>query len=163
MARPLRITGGYTRFNALDFYLDVYASQDEYNAVLYKAQPGPWPVLAWYNNQFPYGLLNVYQAPGNSSELHLFSDTILQKLTATQVVNMPQGYARALKWCLAREIWVEYVSATAVPLMMEKLANESLELIKALNAKPAVRAKYDRMLVRGNRIDAGYILHGGYR
>lgn len=163
MARPLRITGGYTRFNALDFYLDVYASQDEYNAVLYKAQPGPWPVLAWYNNQFPYGLLNVYQAPGNSSELHLFSDTILQKLTANQVLIMPQGYSRALKWCLAREIWVEYVSPTTVPQMIEKLANESLEMIKALNAKPAVRAKYDRMLVRGNRIDAGYILHGGYR
>lgn len=163
IARPLRITGGYTRFNALDFTLDVYASQDEYNSVLYKAQPGPWPTLAWYNNQFPYGILNVYQAPGNSAELHLFTDTILSKLTMNQVLIMPQGYSRALKWCLARELWVEYVSATNVPLMLEKLAGESLALIKSLNAKPAVRAKYDRALVRGNRPDGGWILHGGYR
>ncbi len=163
ISRPLRITGGFTRFNVLDFWLDVYASQDEYNSILYKAQPGPWPTLAWYNNQFPYGLLNVYQAPGNSAEVHLFTDTILQNLTLTQTLLMPQGYSRALKWCLARELWVEYVSATNVPLMLEKLASESLTMIKSLNAKPAVRAKYDRALVRGNRIDGGWITHGGYR
>lgn len=160
--RPLRITGGFTRFNALDFTLDVYASQDEYNQILYKAQPGPWPTIAWYNNQFPYGILNVYQAPGNSSELHLFTDTILANLTLDQAVVLPQGYARALKWCLAREIWVEYVSAVAVPTMMEKLAGEALALIKALNAKPAVRSKYDSALVGRNGGDYGYIFHGGY-
>lgn len=163
ISRPLRITGGFTRFNALDFWLDVYATQDEYTSVLYKAQPGPWPTLAWYNNQYPYGILNVYQAPGNGSELHLYTDTILQNLTLNQTLVLPQGYARALKNCLAREIWVEYVSAIQVPIMLEKLASESLTFIKALNAKPAVRAKYDRALVRGNRPDGGFILHGGYR
>lgn len=163
IARPLRITSGFTRFNALDFDLDVYASQEEYTDILYKAQPGPWPTIAWYNNQFPYGILNVYQAPGNSAEVHLFTDTILQNLTLNQTVIMPQGYSRAFKWLLAREIWVEYVSAVTVPLMLEKLANEALSTIKALNAKPAQRAKYDRALVRGNRIDGGWITHGGYR
>lgn len=163
MPRPLRITAGFTRFSSLDFWLDVYASQDEYASVLYKAQPGPWPTIAWYNNTFPYGLLNVYQAPANSAQVHLFTDTILQNLTANQTIIVPQGYARALKWCLAREIWVEYISATTVPLMMEKLASESLGLIKSLNAKPAERARYERALVRGNRIDGGWITHGGYR
>lgn len=162
IARPLRITGGFTRFNALDFTLDVYGSQDEYNEILYKAQPGPWPTIAWYNNQFPYGILNVYQSPGNSSELHLFTDTILSRVTLNQTLIMPQGYARALKWCLAREIWVEYVSAVEVPMMLEKIAGEALSMIKSLNAKPAVRAKYDSELVRGNRADAGWIFHGGY-
>jgi hypothetical protein len=161
--RPLRITGGFTRFNGLDFTLDVFASQAEYTGLLYKAQPGPWPVIAWYNNQSPYGILNVYQTPGNAAELHLFTDVILPTLTATTVIQFPQGYARALKWCLARELWVEYVSPVAVPTMLEKMAGESLAAIQALNAVPAERSKYDRALTRGNRADGGWITHGGYR
>lgn len=160
--RPLMITSGYTRFSQLDFTLDVFESEIEYNAILYKAQPGPWPIVAWYNNGFPYGTLRVYQTPGNSAELHLFSQTILQNLTANSVVRLPQGYARALKWCLARELWVEYVNPIAVPIYLEKLANESLEMIKDLNSKPAQRSSYDAAL-RGNRANAGWIFTGGYQ
>lgn len=163
IARPLRITSGYTRFSSLDFTLDVYESQEEYNALLYKAQPGPWPTVAWYNNQFPYGILNVYQTPGNSGELHLFSDVILANLTTTSVVQVPQGYVRALKWCLARELWTEYVSPITVPTMLEKLAGESLAMIQGLNSKPAVRSSYDRMLLKSNRGNAQWIFTGGYR
>lgn len=161
--RPLRITHGFTRFNALDFTLDVYETETQYTEFLYKAQPGPWPTVGWYNNTFPYGLLNVYQTPGNSAECHLFTDTILQNLTLTQVLIMPQGYTRAIKLLLARELWIEYVSPNTVPMMLEKLAGEASKYIKALNAKPANVAKYDRELVRGNRPDGGWILHGGYR
>ena len=120
--RPLMITSGYTRFSQLDFTLDVFESEQEYNAILYKAQPGPWPTVAWYNNGFPYGTLRVYQTPGNSAELHLFTQTILANLTANSVIQLPQGYARALKLCLAREIWIEYVSPATVPTYLEKLA-----------------------------------------
>ena len=160
--RPLRITGGFTRINELDFWLDVYSSQDEYNAILYKFQPGPWPVIAWYNPQMPYGLLNVYQSPGQSAEFHLFADTILENLTATQTFVLPQGYARALKWNLAEELWPEYFGLAPIPTSLTKKADESLKMIKALNAQPPKRAKYDRELVRGNRPDGGWITHGGF-
>lgn len=163
IARPLRITGGFTRFNNLDFTLDVAASQAEYTSILYKAQPGPWPTIAWYNNGFPYGVLNVYQTPGNSAEFHLFSDTILSNVTANTVIQLPQGYARALKRCLSRELWLEYVSPVAVPTMLEKIAQEALDAIKALNALPAERSRYDTALTRGNKPDGGWIIHGGYR
>lgn len=161
--RPLRITHGFTRFNALDFTLDVYETETQYTQFLYKAQPGPWPTVAWYNNTFPYGLLNVYQTPGNSSECHLFTDTILQTLTLNQVLIMPQGYSRALKLLLARELWIEFITPLTVPQMLEKLAGEAANYIKALNAKPAAVAQYDRELSRGNRPDGGWITHGGYR
>ncbi|MCA8018075.1 hypothetical protein [Burkholderia metallica] len=161
--RPLRITHGFTRFNALDFTLDVYETETQYTEFLYKAQPGPWPTVAWYNNTFPYGLLSVYQTPGNSAECHLFTDTILQNLAITSVLVMPQGYSRALKLLLARELWIEYMSPSTVPAMLEKLAREAADFIKALNAKPASVSKYDRELVRGNRPDGGWITHGGYR
>jgi hypothetical protein len=161
--RPLRITHGFTRFNALDFTLDVCETETQYTELLYKAQPGPWPTVAWYNNTFPYGLLNVYQTPGNSAECHLFTDTILQNLTLNSIIVMPQGYNRAIKLLLARELWIEYLSPATIPQMLEKLAGEASSYIKALNAKPAAVAQYDRELVRGNRADASWITHGGYR
>jgi hypothetical protein len=162
IARPLRITGGYTRFNQLDFPFDVYATQEEYNAVLYKAQPGPWPIIGWYNNQFPYGILNVYQTPGNSSEVHLFTDTILANLTLTSTFILPQGYSRAIQWCLAEELWSEYWGAIPMPAIIAKKAAQSLAMIKALNAQPAQRAVYDRMLYSSDRVGADWIIRGGY-
>lgn len=160
--RPNRITHGFTRYSQLDFTIEVTMSQTRFLEILYKAQPGPWPVVAWYNAQMPYGLLNFYQTPGNAGELHLFTDTILSDLTLNQTVVLPPGYARALKWCLAEELWPEYWGTTPIPGPLAKKAAESLDLIKALNALPAGKARYDRMLMRGNRGNAGWILFGGY-
>jgi hypothetical protein len=161
--RPLRITHGYTRFNALDFTLDVAETETQYNELLYKAQPGPWPTVAWYNNQFPYGLLNAYQTPGNGAELHLFTDTILSNLTLNQIIIMPQGYSRMLKWMMAEELWPEYMGPVPLPDAIKKNSQEARSFIKALNARPPAVSRYDRELVRGNRPDAGFIIHGGYR
>jgi len=159
--RPLRITHGFTRFNNLDFTLDVMETEAQYTSILYKAQPGPWPTVAWYNPQFPYGILNVYQTPGNGSALHLFTTGILQNLTLNQVIIMPQGYNRMMKWLLAYELCSEY----GFPLSesIKKNAQESKDLIKALNAQPAGVARYESALSRGNKGNAGWIFTGGYQ
>lgn len=159
IARPLRITGGYTRFNQLDFFLDVYDSQERFIEILYKAQPGPWPTVAWYNAGTPYGILNVYQTPGNNAELHLYTDMILANLTLNQVFFMPQGYNRWIKWLLAKEICAEF--GYPMTEAIKTNAADAEKKIKALNAQPAVVSRYDRMLIRGNRPDGGWILTGG--
>jgi hypothetical protein len=159
--RPLRITGGFTRINELDFTLDVFATQEQYTEILFKFQPGPWPTIAWYNPQMPYGILNVYQSPGMGAELHLFTDTILSNLTATQTFIMPQGYARAVKWNLAKEICAEY--GFLISESIKTNAKESLNAVKALNAQPPMISKYDRALISGARPDGGWIITGGYR
>ena len=162
--RPLRITHGFTRFNSLDFTLDVYETETQYTQFLYKAQPGPWPTVGWYNNTFPYGLLNVYQTPGNAAECHIFTDTILQNLTLNQVLIMPQGYARMLKWLMAEELWPEFIGVNVpIPTSITTKAQEARAYVKALNATPAAVSQYDREVVRGNRPDGGWITHGGYR
>ena len=163
IGRPLRITNAFTRINQLDFTLDVYDTQDRFLEILYKAQPGPWPTVAWYNNLMPYGVLNVYQTPGQGASVHLFTDTILSNLTLQQTIIMPQGYAFALEWAMAEMIWPDYWGEKPVPSHIAKNAAHGLATIKALNAKPAARAAYDRMLVRGNRPDGGWITHGGFR
>lgn len=157
--RPLRITHGYTRFSQLDFPLDVYTTESEYNSILYKYQPGPWPTLSWYNNQYPYGLLNVYQVPGNGAELHLFCDTILDKPALDAALILPQGYERALKWLLAEELWPEYWGMKPFPQHMAKLAAESANSVKALNAMPVPKMTYETILTK-RRHDKGFIFRG---
>ncbi len=160
--RPLRITGGFTRINELDFPFDVYTTQTEYTSILFKYQPGPWPTVGWYNNVYPYGLLNVYQAPGQAAELHLFTDTLLANLALSDVMQMPPGYARALIWNLALELWPEYWGIQDVPANIKKRAHESLAAIKSINMEPPRRSQYDRALIRGDKPDASWITHGGF-
>lgn len=160
--RPNRITHGFTRFSQLDFTIEVTMSQSRFLEILYKAQPGPWPTVAWYNPQDPYGLINFYQTPGNSAQLHLFTDTILSNLTLNQTFILPSGYARAIKWNLAAEIWAEYWGDSPLPDSIKKYADESKAMIKALNALPPVKGKYDPMLLRGGRANANWIFTGGY-
>ena len=134
-------------------------SQSRFLEILYKAQPGPWPTVAWYNPQMPYGLINFYQTPSAAAQLHLFTDTILSNLSLNSTVILPSGYSRALKWCLAKEICAEY----GYPLTeaIKTHAAESMAMIKALNAEPVEQSRYNRMLLR-NRANASWILTGGY-
>lgn len=162
IARPLRITGGFTRINELDFPFDVYTTQEQYTSILFKYQPGPWPTVGWYNNVYPYGLLNVYQAPGQNAECHLFTDTLLENLSLSDTMQMPPGYARAIKWNLAVELWPEYWGVQPIPHDMKKRAHESLMAIKEINAQPPRRSQYDRALIRGDKPDASWITHGGF-
>jgi len=74
---------------------------------------------------------------------------------------MPQGYSRMLKWLLAKELCAEYGFPLSEAIKVN--SQEALSFIKALNAKPAEVARYDRELVRGNRPDGGWILTGGMR
>ena len=157
--RPLRITHGYTRFSQLDFPLDVYTTESEYNSILYKYQPGPWPTLAWYNNQYPYGLLNVYQVPGNSAELHLFCDTILATPALNATLILPQSYKLALKWLLARQLWPEYWGMKPFPQHIAKLASEAENAVKSLNAQPVPKMTYETILTK-RRHDKGFIFRG---
>ena len=161
--RPLRITNAFTRITTqgggYDYQIDII-SQDRYVEYGLKSIPYPWPTALWYNNTFPLGIISFYGAPVGGGELHLFTDTILGNLTLNQQVILPQGYNRALKWLLAREICQDF----GFPLtpMIEKMSAESWKAIKALNADPFPESKIDGELC-GSRTDAGGILYGWYK
>lgn len=161
--RPIKLSSAYTRFSALDFTLYVQESQEGYNEILYKAQPGPWPIVAWYNNLYPYGVLNVYQTPGQAAELHLFTDNVLRNLHLHQNVTLPPGYGRALEWLLARELWPEYWANTPVSPNIAQLAGEATMFLKQVNARPLRQSNYDTVVISGCRPDAGFVFSGGYR
>ena len=110
----------------------------------------------------PLGTLHFYQNPSGSGELHLFSDFILDTFPLlTTDVRIPQGYTRAIKRCLARELAPEY--GVAWTQQQEKLAKEAYDYIKSLNQQPVPVSKYDSAIVRPRTTDAGWILYGGFR
>lgn len=167
--RPLRITRAFTRITSagtggLDYPIDVDTTGDKYAAIGLKGIPGPWPILAYYNPTFPYGNLYLYPNPQTAGVMHLWTDTIFSSfLTPTQVISLPQGYARAIKKSLALELVPEYGKVGSVRLaLLQKQANEAVTTLKKLNAVPAVQAFFDRDLVRMRRTDAGWIMHGGF-
>jgi hypothetical protein len=163
--RPLRVRQSFTRITTQASGLDyTITSVDEetYNRIGFKGIAAPWPIVMWYNPTYPLGTLKFYQNPSQAGELHLFTDNILQSFSdLTEQVEMPQGYARAIKRNLARELAPEY-GATWTP-MMEKLAKESYDLIKALNQTPVPVATYDAQIVMPKTTDAGWIMYGGFR
>lgn len=160
--RPLRITSAYTRFSGLDFTIDVTLDENTYNSILLKNQPAPWPLVCWYNPTYPLGLLNFYPAPSDNGELHLFSDQIFTNFVSlTQGVSLPQGYSRAIKWALAKELAAEF--GFPITDAVEKNSREAVNMIKSLNQVPTPVSRLDDALSRGNRTDASWILTGGFR
>ena len=165
IARPLRIRPGFTRITAsgntgLDYWWDV-CSFDDYNEVGYKGVPGPWPYMLSYQPTFPYGTIWIYPNPQQAGEVHLFTDIILADITSlTQQINLPQGYARALKKLLAIELAPEYGKNPSRELLRQ--AQEARDFIKNLNAVPVKKMRFDSAIMSGNGKDASFILHGGF-
>jgi hypothetical protein len=163
--RPLRITNAFSRFfgtnNAgLDYGIEII-TRDKYTALGYKGIAGPWPTKLYYDPTFPLGTIFFYPNPTSALQLHLWTDTIFSDFsTLTQAINLPQGYARAIKKNLAVELAPEYGKSPSELLMRQ--AHESKMMIKSLNAIPTVEAFFDRALVNAARTDAGWVMSGGF-
>lgn len=165
MERPLRITNAFTRIytqgSGLDYPIEI-VDQKRYVDIGFKAIQAPWPIVLWYNPTFPLGTIFVYQNPSDAAELHLYTDLILTNISSlTQEYNLPQGYARAIKRALARELAPEYGAIWTQ--QQERLYKEAYDYVKSLNAVPVPVANYDPELIQNPRTDAGWILTGGFR
>jgi hypothetical protein len=164
MQRPLRVSNSFTRIttqaSGLDYPIEV-VSQQRYIEIGFKNIPSPWPTSMWYNPTMPLGNLYFYQSPSTAGELHLFTDNILTNFSTLNTnVILPQGYNRALKWLLCRELCS--VNRYPITPLIERLAKESYDFIKSLNEVPIPVAKYDDILINTNRRDASWIMHGGF-
>jgi hypothetical protein len=165
IARPLRITNGFTRLisgpGGIDFPFETTMDLSRYNNICLKGVPGPWPIAAFYNPTMQLGNIYFYPNPSMNAECHLWTDTILINIASIdQPLNLPQGYSRMLKWMLAREICTEY----GFPLIpaIETLAQESLAMVKSLNQVPLPISSFDPALIRPTRGNAAWHLDGGF-
>lgn len=165
IARPLRITNAFTRITAsgstgLDYQISVIP-RDKYTSIGLKNVAGPWPTALYYDPTYPLGNLYFYPNPSQAGVLHLWTDTILSDFSSlTQAINLPQGYARAIKKNLALELAPEFGKQPSA--LLEKQALESKTMIKQLNAEPTVQAFFDQHILRSRRNDASFIMDGGF-
>lgn len=165
IAKPLRITNVFTRLTTsgqsnIDYPCDIW-SIDQYTGIGLKSQPGPWPKVLFFNQGSPYATISVWPVPNGAAELHLWTDSIFAAFAAVgDTVQLPQGYARAIKLHLALELAPEY-GKTPTPMLISQ-ARKAKEAIKSLNSSPQTPAGYDGGIVAAGRADAGWILHGGF-
>jgi hypothetical protein len=165
--RPLRIRSGYTRVTGgvaqgLDYHFEVYQSLERYNEIGFKGVRGPWPYQACWQPTFPYGTLWVYPNPSIAGEVHLFTDYLLQEFAnLTQQINLPQGYARALKKLLGLEL-APIFGKTPSPQLINQ-AKEAKGMLMDLNTSPVTALRYDSDLIYSRHTDASFILDGGFR
>jgi hypothetical protein len=164
--RPARIRKSFTRVttsaaSGLDYWFEMI-SFERYNEIGLKTVPGPWPYLASYQPTFPLGTLWVYPSPSISGQVFLYTDLILSQFTSlTQLVNLPQGYNRALKKLLALELCPTFGKTPSPQLILQ--AKEAKNLLKDQNSSPVTTLRYDADLVYANHNDASFIIDGGFR
>ncbi|MDE2098338.1 MAG: hypothetical protein KGL39_13880 [Patescibacteria group bacterium] len=166
---PVRITNAFTRITVgngdpmiqgLDYQIRIIP-RDKYAALGLKGIAGPWPTDLYYDRTYPLGNLYFYPNPSMAGELHYWTDTILSDLDDINApIDLPQGYARAIKTNLAIELAAEY--GKAIPTSLAMRAKEAKALIKSLNAIPEIQAFFDQHILKSRRADAGFILHGGF-
>jgi hypothetical protein len=164
--RPARIRKSFTRVttsaaSGLDYWFEMI-SFERYNEIGLKTVPGPWPYLASYQPTFPLGTLWVYPSPSISGQVFLYTDLILSQFTSlTQLVNLPQGYNRALKKLLALELCPTFGKTPSPQLILQ--AKEAKNLLKDQNSSPVTTLRYDADLVYARHNDAGWCIDGGFR
>jgi hypothetical protein len=166
---PIRITNAFTRItvapgtpmvNGLDYQIAII-NRDQYTALGYKGINGPWPTRLYYDRTFPLGNIYIYPNPSQAGECHLWCDLQLTDMTSgTTPLNFPIGYAFALQKNLALVLSASY-GKTPSPLLMQQ-ATQGKAAIKRLNAVAPLVASFDVQLVRSRRIDASWILDGGF-
>lgn len=165
IARPLRITNAYCRLTTsgisqLD-YPCTEASNDEYSSIGLKSQPGPWPKLFYYDTGYPLAKLYFWPVPSQASELHLWTDQLFTNVSASDDIQLPQGYALFLQCELALLLAPEY-GVQPNPALVAQAMKLKTQL-KRLNAAPQPISYYDTAITGRNSNDAGWILHGGFQ
>jgi hypothetical protein len=160
--RPLRINSGFVRVSGIDYPITPM-NIERFELLGLKKLNGPWPRAVYYQPTSPIGNITYYPVP-SSGEVHLFVETVLQGFTTlSDTVNLPQGYAAAIRWNLAEQLLPEYGKGGEVAQIIMKHAASSRAWVKRTNSVPPQVMSFDpELLGRPGRVDAGFFLHGGF-
>lgn len=161
--RPLRITQAYSRVtstgNTVDFQCDVKDTEG-YTRIGLKNQPGPWPKILYYNTSFPLAQLYFWPVPTMAVEFHFWTDMLIQSVSLTSALNLPQGYYMWLMHELAATIAPQF-GAQLQPTVIENL-KRFRKAVKNNNMTPQRQAAVDGAIGITNANNAGFILTGGF-
>jgi len=171
--RPLTLNSCFVRINTysngqpitnggLDYPVSVL-NIEQYEMIGLKTLNGPWPKAVYYEPTETLGNIYVWPNP-SQGEMHIFVDQIFQQFVSiNDTVNLPQGYAMALRWCLAERLMPMYGKASQTQIaMINKFAAQGKSTVKRTNMRPPIVSTYADSLLVGRQKDAGWILSGGF-
>lgn len=161
--RPLRINSAYVLVSGLSYPVTCM-NVEQYELIGLKTLAGPWPRTLYYQPSFPVGNITYWPNPG-SGEMHMFAETVLQPFNGlSDVLYLPQGYKKYLRWHLAELLLPEYgKNDPAMIQMVTKNAADARAWVKRTNMHPPQTARFDDALISTNRTnDAAWIFSGGF-
>ncbi len=146
LTRPLRILDAPGRAYLQDANQNNYPLQvverDQWNLIGTRNIQADIPDTLFYDPQYPLGIINVFPIPTVGYQMFWDSYLPLQEFASlAQQMNLPAGYAMALKTNLAAELW-PFFKAGDVPPPTQRAAMKSLAAVKRTNMRP-LRALID--------------------
>jgi len=171
--KPLSLDSAFVRVNTtsngqpitgggLDYPMSILALQD-YEMIGLKTLNGPWPKAVYFNPGSDSGNLFIWPSP-SQGEMHLFANTLFSRYDSMyEDINLPQGYAMCLRWCLAERLMPMYGKASQTQIaMIQTFAGQAKATLKRTNMSPLQTARYPDALLVNKAKDAGWILSGGF-
>ena len=131
IARPIRMLDtSYFRSSGTDYPI-TWISQEDYNAIPYKAVPTSFPFYGYYDGGVPDGNIYWWPYPAAATELHLQVDVQFAAFTDyTTPANFAQGYKQALQYTLAERLCT---GIRDVPAQLAKNAMQARDHVRLLN------------------------------
>lgn len=109
-------------------------SQDQYDAISLKSTPGSLIEKVLYINDFPLGRLTCFPVPTEAVTLTFnTSHKLVGPVTLQDIIAMPPGYLRALRYCLAVELWPEYSNKSTDIETVRAIAAAAIGKVKVSN------------------------------
>ncbi|MEN6336027.1 MAG: hypothetical protein ABFE01_17375 [Phycisphaerales bacterium] len=145
--RPVRIETA--KYKVGDQEYDLHILNDQENQGIDLRTLGGFPEYLYSDNAFPLASITLWPVPSVAEKVTLWSWKPITAFTAvTDVISLPPGYERMLKYNLALEQAPEY--AKEPPASVVAIARESKAAIQRMNIQP-VYLECDSALLAGNR------------
>lgn len=110
-------------------------NKDEFAQIMLKSQQSTIPLFLYNDDQYPLANINLWPVPSAITQLILYSwKPLSQFATLDDVISLPPGYARMLRFNFAMELAPEYgkeISQSAMAIAVKSKAN-----VKRMNIKP---------------------------
>ena len=152
ITRPVSISSLYVDWQGVSYPVQE-VNQDQWNTLLFKAQPGILPSYFLYVNDYPLGLLSLWPVPMQAIPVALATNTSLPALTLATVLSLAPGYAKYLRFALAVDLAPEYGVASN-PVVI-KGAQAALADIKRAN-RVSTLLTYDPAITNNSPYSGGW-------